>query len=550
MYFRKKQSQGRVYLQIVESERQGAAVRQRVIATLGRFDELEDSGQLGRLLKSGARFVEKAMVLEASRKGEAVTVAVRRIGPALLFERLWEESECKRVLEELAKKSGRSFALERAVFLTALHRLMRSGSDLSAERWKQDYRIEGTEGIALHHLYRTMAWLGEALPDAEQAGATLVPRCRKDQIEERLFAERRDLFSRLDLVFMDTTSLYFEGNGGQTLGRYGYSKDYRPHLKQMILAVVIDAEGRPLCTEMWPGNTADVTTLIPVIDRLRTRFAIERVCVVADRGMISDETLAELDARGLFYILGVRERNNRIIRDLVLADSAPCVPLTLKRRRKEVNYSAKSVMVGSQRYIVCINHEEADRDAAAREAILKSLRRELKKGTKALIGNTGYRRYLKTIAKDSLVIDEARVSEDAKLDGIFVLRTNTDLNPLQAMLLRYKQLWTVEQTFRTTKHLFATRPIFHKCDETIRGHVFCSFLALVLKKALEDKIEALGQDYSWPQVLADLDALTETEIEHEGRRFLLRSTPRPAASFALRAAGVALPPTVRTQGAA
>jgi hypothetical protein len=298
------------------------------------------------------------------------------------------------VLDDLAKTSGRSFALERAVFLTALHRLMRSGSDLSAERWKEDYRIQGAERMALHHLYRTMAWLGEELPDAEQAGATLVPRCRKDQIEERLFAGRRDLLSRLDLVFMDTTSLSFEGSGGRTLGRYGYSKDYRPHLKQMILAVVIDAEGRPLCTEMWPGNTADVTTLIPVIDRLRTRFAIERICVVADRGMISDETVAELEARGLFYILGVRERNNRSVGDLVLADSAPFVPLTLKRRRKEVDDCAKSVTVGSQRYIVCINHEEADRDAAAREAILKSLRRELKKGTKALIGNTGYRRYL------------------------------------------------------------------------------------------------------------------------------------------------------------
>ena len=118
-------------------------------------------------------------------------------------------------------------------------------------------------------------------------------------VEERLFAHRRDLFTRLDLVFMDTTSLYFEGAGGQTLGRYGYSKDHRPDLRQMILAVLIDGDGRPVCSEMWPGNTADVTTLIPVIDRLRRRFAIGAVCVVADRGMISAETLAELEARRL-----------------------------------------------------------------------------------------------------------------------------------------------------------------------------------------------------------------------------------------------------------
>jgi hypothetical protein len=108
-----------------------------------------------------------------------------------------------------------------------------------------------------------------------------------------------------------------------------------------------------------------------------------------------------------------------------------------------------------------------------------------------------------------------------------------------------QSLWDIEQTFRTTKHLFATRPIFHKRDETIRGHVFCSFLALVLKKALEDKLAAIGAKCAWPDILADLDSLAETEIEHEGKRFLLRSSPRPFASLALKAASVALPPTVQ-----
>src|SRR6202163_3183380 len=145
-------------------------------------------------------------------------------------------------------------------------------------------------------------------------------------------------------------------------------------------------------------------------------------------------------------------------------------------------------------------------------------------------------------------IDRSQADEDARFDGVFVLRTNTDLNPLVAML-RYKQLWTVEQTFRTAKHLLATRPIFHKLDETIRGHVFCSFLALVLKAALEDRIAALDRSGSWPEIIADLDSLTETDIEHDGKRFIVRSAPRPAASLALRAAGVALPPTVREAAA-
>src|SRR5215472_8642000 len=545
MYFRRKNSGGRTYLQIVESRREGDQVRQQVIATLGRVDELQASGQLERLLRSGARFAAKALMVSAVADDLAIKIAVRRIGPALVFERLWEETGCRTVIRQLAGKRKHGFALERAVFLTVLHRLFVSGSDRAADRWREDYAIAGSDGLDLHHLYRAMAWLGEELPEKDQDGRTpFAPRCMKDLVEERLFAHRRDLFTRLDLVFMDTTSLYIEGAGGQTLGRYGYNKDHRPDLRQMILAVVIDGDGRPVCSEMWPGNTADVTTLIPVIDRLRTRFAIARVCVVADRGLISADTLVELEARRLLYILGVRERTDKIVRELVLDDPAPFVPLMVSKRAKQVDYEAKSVELAGRRYIVCRNHQEAQKDAADRASIVAALQRQLAKGDKALVGNTGYRRYLTTISKDHFAIDQAKVEDDARFDGIFVLRTNTDLSALEAMLW-YKQLWTVEQTFRTAKHLLTTRPIFHKLDETIRGHVFCSFLALVLKKALEDRIGALNRAASWTDIIADLNSLTETEIEQEGKRFIVRSAPCPAASLAIRAAGVALPPTVR-----
>jgi hypothetical protein len=545
MYFRRKTSAGRAYLQIVESRRTGDQVRQQVIATLGRYEDLQASGQLERLLRSGARFAAKAMVLSAAANDAVLKIAVRRIGPAMVFERLWEETGCRSVIADLAKGRGYKFALERAVFLTVLHRLFVSGSDRAADRWREDYAIAGVDGLELHHLYRAMAWLGEELPAAEQDGRTqFAPRCLKDVVEERLFAHRRDLLTRLDLVFMDTTSLYFEGAGGQSLGQHGYSKDHRPDLRQMILAVVIDGDARPVCSEMWPGNTADVTTLIPVIERLGRRFAIARVCVIADRGMISAETVAELEARRLLYILGVRERSDKLVRDLVLADPAPLAPLIIGKRDKEIDYEAKAVALAGRRYIVCRNRQEAEKDAADRALIVAALERQLAKGDKALVGNTGYRRYLKTISDEHFAVDADKVAEEAKFDGIFVLRTNTDLNPLEAMLC-YKQLWTVEQTFRTAKHLFASRPIFHKLDETIRGHVFCSFLALMLKKELEDRIAALARSASWPEIIADLDSLTETELEHDGKRFILRSAPRPAATLALRAAGVALPPTVR-----
>ena len=211
MYFRRKNSGGRTYLQIVESRREGDRVRQQVIATLGRVDELQASGQLERLLRSGARFAAKAMVLSAA-SDDATKIAVRRIGPALVFERLWEETGCRAVISDLAGARAHKFALERAVFLTVLHRLFVSGSDRAADRWREDYAIADVEALDLHHLYRAMGWLGEELPAKEQDGRTpFAPRCLKDVVEERLFAHRRDLFTRLDLVFTGDDQFVLRG---------------------------------------------------------------------------------------------------------------------------------------------------------------------------------------------------------------------------------------------------------------------------------------------------------------------------------------------------
>jgi transposase len=171
----------------------------------------------------------------------------------------------------------------------------------------------------LHQLYRAMAWLGEALTD--QSGATRASRRTKDLIEEALFERRRNLFSDLSVVLFDTTSLMFTG-GGESLGQFGVSKDHRPELHQVVVSVVLDEAGRPICSETWPGNATDVKSLLPVVTRLRDRFGIRHMCVVADRGMISTETIAELEARGIDYILGARERSSSEIREVVLTDRA------------------------------------------------------------------------------------------------------------------------------------------------------------------------------------------------------------------------------------
>jgi Transposase DDE domain len=550
MFFRIKPSGGRRYLQIVENTREGAKTRQSVLATLGRVEDLEASGKLDALLRSGARLCETAMLISSHRAGTLDAVTTRRIGAALVFGRLWEETGCRALVEDLTGERAFEFPVERAVFATVLHRLMVSGSDRACERWLKGYRVDGADALELHHLYRAMTWLGEAL--ADQSGATRAERRTKDVIEEKLFARRRSLFSDLSVMLFDTTSLYFHGAGGESLGQRGKSKDHRPDLKQVVVGVVLDEAGRPICSEIWPGNATDVKALLPVVDRLRQRFAITRMCVVADRGMISAETMAELETRGLEYILGARERADSEVRDLVLADKKPMVPLTIDRARDQfTDLEVKEVVIGTwdpaakpRRYVVCFNPKEAARDAAVRENVLKSLQQKLKEGDKSLVGNDGYRRFLKTPHAAHFEIDPARVAADAKLDGIYVLRTNAKLDTL-AIALAYRQLWIVEAIFRTAKSILETRPIFHQCDEAIAGHLFCSFLALVLRKELDERLAAAGLDLEWGDIVRDLDRVEEITVDQPAKRFVLRSDATPCAAAVFRAVAVALPPLVR-----
>ena len=551
MFFRVKSVGAHSYVQLVENHREDGRHRQRVLLTLGSLDELRQSGQIDSLLASGSRLSESLIVLTEHQRGELHTTAPRRFGAVLAFERLWKQTGCREVLERLGDERKFGFSLERAVFFTVLHRLVTSGSDRAAlTTWQEDYQIEGIETLQLHQLYRTMAFLGEELADEEQAGATpFSPRCVKDQIEEALFLRSRDLFSGLELVFFDTTSIYFEGQGGESLGQHGHSKDHRPDLKQMVVGMILDGDGQPVCCEMWPGNTTDVTTLIPVVDRLKRRFGIERICVVADRGMISEKTIAELEKRKLEYILGARMRSQKEVSEEVLSRAGRYHEVTPPRKFKKdpSPLKVKEVWVADdaceRRYVVCRNEEEVRKDAHDREAIVAALRDALRHGVKSLVGNKGYRKYLRATGP-AFSIDEDRIAQEARYDGTWVLRTNTTL-PTKDVALTYKRLWMVEEMFRSMKSLLTTRPIWHKCDETIRGHVFCTYLALVLRKALDDRLEAAGIDEEWAQVLADLDRLTHVDVEKDGKRFRIRSGMAGSAGKVLQAIGVAAPPSVR-----
>jgi transposase len=393
------------------------------------------------------------------------------------------------------------------------------GSDLEGSKWLGTVHEPAFGGLRLQHFYRSLGVLWR----------------RKTQIEEALFRRGLDLFNQeLDLVFFDTTSTYFEGTSLQGWAERGKSKDHRPDHLQLVMSVVMRPDGFPICCEVWPGNTADMTTLQPTIAALRQRFRIRKVVFVCDRGMVSAENLATMTAAGYEYIVGVKMRNVLEVRDEVLARAG---------RYQEVseNLQVKEVWVDDRRYVICFNPDEAKKDAADREQLVVQLREKLKAGNpKALLNNRGYRRFVK-VPEHSAAVDEEKIKEDARYDGKYVLRTTTSL-PAEEVAQAYKQLTWIERLWRELKDVVEVRPMYHHWErDNVKGHIFVCFLALYLAALLRQKLAAAGLKLPWDEVIRDLSQLRAVTLRVQQDRYLMRSPLKGCAGQVLAAVGVKPP---------
>jgi len=521
-----KTGEGREYLQIVQSVREGWRVRQRVIATLGRRDELVSSGAVDGLVTSLARFSERVRVIDAARAA-SFSAQAREWGPALVFGRLWETQGLPEVLQRLAEGRRFSFDVERQTFAMALQRLCAPGSDLQGSGWVKRVEAPGFADMELHHFYRTCGFLASV----------------RQALEQALFFRDRDLFSQgLDLVFVDTTSTFIYRDTETEFRKRGYSRDHRGDLPQFVLCVAVDRDGWPIAWEIFPGNTADAAALRKVIEILRERFKVRRAVIVADRGMISEDMIALLaeDKDAPFdYVLGCRMRQQKEVTEEVLARAG-------RYHVVAGNLHVKEVRVGPRRYIVCRNPEEAAKDAAARAAIIERLEDAVKQHPKSLVKNRGFARFL-TVEAGAVTVNREAVEADARLDGKFVLRTNTNLPPSE-VAMTYKGLWRVERSFRETKSTLEVRPIFHHRDDTSMGHIVACFLALRLEVDLQRRLDERTITVSWPDLMRDLGQLQAVTIDLDGLRFLLRTDLIGEAHAAFVAAGVRVPPMITEMG--
>lgn len=516
------------YVQLVENRREAGTTRQRVVGNLGRLDVLLASGSLERMVASLAKHCPGVRVLEAERSGTLEVESDKIWGPVLVFDRLWDELGLKALLRDVGRRRKIEFDFERMIFAQVLQRLCEPGSDLRGSKWIETVHEPGFAALRLPHFYRSLAPLWSA----------------KERIELALYERGLDLFNQeLDLVFFDTTTTYFEGKGLDGWAKLGKSKDHRPDHLQLVVGVVIRKDGTPITCEIWPGNTADVTTLVPVVQGLQERFKIKKVVVVCDRGMVSAANLEAIAEAGYEYIVGMKMRRNVEVRDEVLARAG---------RYREVadNLRVKEVWVEDRRYVICENPEEAAKDRADREAILAKLEKKLASGgVKALINNRGYKRFLK-VKSGAAEIDVQAIEADARFDGRYILRTTTSL-PSDEVAVAYKQLCWIERLWRDLKDVMEVRPVFHHLKrDNVRGHIFACFLALHLAAELKRRLAAAGLKLPWDEIIRDLSALRAIEASVGGELHLMRPPLKGCAGKVLAAVGVKAPPVAQPLTAA
>lgn len=522
--FKNKDGSTRTYLQIVESVRVNGKTRQRTVANLGRAEKFI-AGPLDGLLRSLSSFSQRLRVIDAAEGIKAEWA--RDWGPLLVWHRLFCDLGLSDELAKMQEKSRLSFNLADAVFLMVANRLADPQSKLGVMRWKEGVYWPGAEALQLQHLYRALDFIAESE--------------RYKRIEEHLFWRDRDLFTPgLDLVLFDTTSTYFTGRGPEGLAEYGYSRDKRPDRRQMVVAVAMDQAGIPLAHHVFPGSVADPVAFSEAISDLKSRFQIERVVVVADRGCVSRRNLDLLSEMGYAWIVGKRLRGERRISQEVLSRAGRYSRVKDAYGREVENLRVKEVVLDGERHILCLNPEEARHDRAAREAIVADLEEKIKRGA-SFVSNSGYRRFLKLEGRPS--IDYRKVEEDARYDGKWVLSTTSDL-PASEVALAYKSLWMVERAFRELKSSLEVRPVYHFTERRVRAHVFICFLAFHLECVMRERLRASGCEVPYLRVMHDVGKLKAVKLELEGQPWLVRTELEGSAFAAFSALGMRPPSRV------
>lgn len=509
------------YLQIVESYRDKDKTRHRVLCTMGREEELLAKGSIENLVEKFAALSKQYLLL--SKSEECIKDALI-YGPMLVINYLWKQLQMQPLLEGIQHQYKIEFSLEQAVKLMISNRLIDPLSKLAIEKWKEKIYGENFYQVELQHLYRSLDILAD----------------HKDMVEKSFFEKTRNLFkSPVSIVFYDLTTIYFESQQADALRKYGYSKDNKTDCVQVVIGLVINQDGLPISYHLFPGNTYEGKTVVPVLNRLKKDFLLEKIIFVGDKGIVGSEVMQYVSSAGYEYIIAAK----------ISKVSAECHQEILnleKYTRIDEIISAHQIIVEGQRLVLGFSKKRAERDKKQRELLLERLQKRLDKSSKPKsVTKSAYNSYLTMEGESRMVIDPQKVEENAKWDGFFGFYTNNQSMSNKDIVLTYQMLWQIENSFRVLKSTLDIRPVYHWTEKRIQGHIMICFLSLYMLRAIEYKINRHENlNISTDEIFDHLDKIKAVIINAFKKLVAMRTEIMDENNLILRTLGIKIPPVV------
>lgn len=533
-----KSSSGTIhkYARVVENKRKNGKVTQVVVANLGNVDALRKD--IKNIVNGLLKAVGEKPVAFPQDYSAAKTL---EFGVRYVAQTVWEQLELDKEIKKLLKPTRTELDYEKWIRMMVINKLSDPASKLGIFQWLKGvwWPEHGFEAQVLDESIEPDACqlLGkrEAMK-FYRAMDLLLP--LKEKLEKHLYLKLRNLFNlKVDLVFYDVTSSYFEGAGPVDFAKLGYSRDKQPGKKQVVIGLIM-CNGLPLGHEVFAGNRLDKKTVKDVLGKLKQQFEIEHCIFVGDRGMVSKENLEELEEKGFDSILALKKRRNNQVKSILLDNG----PLIFCRESDQLEWCE---IVGDDeiRYIVCRNPIAAAEQKESRGQKLKELEFQLSelaqkvnakkrpavktivKQTEEILSHKHGRRLLQyQVDEQSRKLKFERRQEAIKLeqalDGVYILRTKEEkIEPLK-IIDAYKGLCDVERAFRSMKSVLELRPFYHHTESRVRAHTFICFLAYLIEKYTEKKLKAAKVQMSAEKAFASLSnmgiAVMKVEQEYYG----------------------------------
>lgn len=500
MFVKITKSKDRKYVQLVRSFREDGKVKHEVVLNLGRFDILENRNMIKGLAASLSKAAGIGFNISQLAGGDTLNYGF------LPYKKLWESFGINSILASKGISGNIDYSLNDACFLMCLTHLLAPQSKLSA--YNRQNRYFNLPDVKLHNMYRSLDILSK----------------NKETIEDRLFYRKKDLFNqRLDVVFYDVTTFYFESVKKDSLKDFGFSKDNKLNEVQVVMGLLVDKDGLPVGYELFPGNTYEGKTLEASLEKLKKRFNIDRIIVVADKGMNSKLNLKKISDMGFNYIISSRLKSL----------DKPSLEKVFSKEGyvKENNYSYKKIdylnknkdFEIKENLIVTYSDERAANDKKKRQKLIDKAVSFMDKPSSIKASNKrGGKKYIEE-KSCSFSLDEKAILKDEAFDGYYGIQTNElDLSP-EEIINAYRHLWKIEESFRIMKSTMEVRPIFHWTEERIKGHFVVCFLSFLLERTLELKLKEKNIEFSPERIKEALNSMNLTEVKHNNESYLLKT---------------------------